>query len=53
MDRIKALRMTPTFTEADRNMPKRDMIDNFSSLYEKSYADLPKTRDKAPWLIIT
>jgi len=51
MDRIKSAKMTPTLPEADRNMPKRDMIDNFSSNYMKrAMQTFPKQGDKAPWL---
>jgi monooxygenase len=51
MARIKSAKMTPTLPEADCNMPKRDMIDNFSSNYMKrAMQTFPKQGDKAPWL---
>jgi monooxygenase len=51
MDSTKSTKMMPTLPEVDINMPKRDMIDNFSSNYMKrAMHSFPKQGDKAPWV---
>jgi cation diffusion facilitator CzcD-associated flavoprotein CzcO len=51
MDSTKSTKMMPTLREVDINMPKRDMIDNFSSNYMKrAMHSFPKQGDKAPWV---
>jgi monooxygenase len=51
MDSTKCTKMVPTLPQVDINMPKRDMVDNFSSNYMKrAMHSFPKQGDKAPWL---
>jgi len=51
MDSTKSTQMMPTLPEVDINMPKRDMVENFSSNYMKrAMHSFPKQGDKAPWL---
>lgn len=52
MDTIKSAKMMPTLSETNRNMTKRDMLEDFSPNYIKRALDImPKQGDKAPWLM--
>lgn len=51
MDSTKSTKMMPTLPKVDLNMPKRDMIENFSSNYMKrAMHSFPRQGDKSPWV---
>jgi cation diffusion facilitator CzcD-associated flavoprotein CzcO len=51
MDKNQTNKMIPTLPITDVNMPKSDMIEDFSSNYMKrAMHEFPKQGNKAPWL---
>jgi cation diffusion facilitator CzcD-associated flavoprotein CzcO len=51
MDSTKSTKMMPTLSKVDLNMPKRDMIENYSSNYMKrAMHSFPRQGDKEPWV---
>jgi cation diffusion facilitator CzcD-associated flavoprotein CzcO len=51
MDKTHTTKMVPTVPMTDLNMPKSDMISDFSSNYMKrAMHEFPKQGNKAPWL---
>jgi cation diffusion facilitator CzcD-associated flavoprotein CzcO len=51
MDELGMRQCTPRLRDEDRNMPKRDWIEDFSSGYMRRVMHLfPKQGDRSPWL---